>query len=147
MNRFSKAAIRLTTLASALTIVLLTFAGCTSHPSDQQLQQQAAQTTQQAKQTAQQAAADTRVAAAKAEDKINAVAAGVKQGLQSGPSAPVVDLNSASSDQLLTLPGITPSKANKIIAGRPYAAPSDLVTRNLLTQDQFDRISSRVKTS
>jgi DNA uptake protein ComE-like DNA-binding protein len=145
MNRISNPATA--TLAPVLMAGLLTFAGCTSHPSDQQVQQQAAQTTQQVKQGAQQAAADTRVAAANAEDKINAVAAGVKQGLQSGPSAPVVDLNSASSDQLVSLPGITPSKANKIIAGRPYSTPSDLVTRNLLTQDQFDRISGRVKAS
>ncbi len=133
--------------ASALAIVALTIGGCSNHPSDQQIQQQAAQTTQQVKQNAQQAAANARVAAATAEDKINAVAAGVKQGLQSGTSVPVVDLNSASSDQLVTLPGITPSKAHKIIAGRPYATPSDLVTRNLLTQDQFDRISRRVKAS
>ena len=133
--------------ACAVSLAVFLAAGCTSHPSDQQLQQQAAQTTQQVKQDAQQAAADTRVAAAKAEDKINAVAAGVKQGLQSGPSATVIDLNSASSDQLLTLPGITPGKARKIIAGRPYSAPSDLVTRNLLTQEQFDRISGRVKVS
>ena len=123
---------------------LLLAAGCSSHPSNEQLRQQAAQTTQQAKQNAQQAADKARVAAANAEDKINAVAAGVKQGLESGPPAPVVDLNSATRDQLVTLPGITSAKARQIIAGRPYAAPTDLVAKNLLTQGQFDRISGRV---
>jgi DNA uptake protein ComE-like DNA-binding protein len=120
-------------------------AGCSSHPSNEQIQQQAAQTTEQVKQGAQQAAANAKVAAAQAEDKINAVAAGVKQGLQSGgPSGPMVDLNSASRDQLVSLPGITPVKAKKIIAARPYSTPSDLVGRNVLTQGQYDKIAARL---
>lgn len=124
--------------------VALVSGGCSSHPSDQQIQQQAAQTTEQVKQDAQQAAANARVAAANAEEKIDAVAAGVKQGLKNGPSGPVVDLNSATPDQLVSLPGVTGAKARRIIAGRPYSAPSDLVTRNLMTQSQYDRISGRV---
>jgi DNA uptake protein ComE-like DNA-binding protein len=133
--------------AFGILAAVLLAAGCTSHPSNQQIQQQAAQTTQQVKQDAQQAASDARTAAANAEDKLNAVAAGVKQGLQNGASAPVVDLNVASQDQLVTLPGITAAKARRIVAGRPYSTPNDLVTRGVLTQDQFDRISGRVKTS
>ncbi len=127
------------TLLAALLVV-----GCSSHPSDQQIQQQAAQTTQQVKQSAQQAADTARAAAANAEDKINAVAAGVKQGFQEGTAAAPVDLNSATRDQLVKLPGINVAKARQIIAARPYSAPDDLVTRNLLTQAQFDRISGRV---
>jgi DNA uptake protein ComE-like DNA-binding protein len=123
---------------------MLFAAGCQNHPTDEQIQQKAAQTTQQVKQGAEQAASTARVAAANAEDKLNAVAAGVKQGLQGGSSAPVVDLNKATRDQLVTLPGITPAKAHKIIAGRPYSTPNDLVSRDILTQDQFDRISGRV---
>ena len=138
---------RLTLLAFAAPVALLLAAGCASHPSDQQIQQQAAQTTQQVKQGAQQAADTARVAAANAEDKLNAVAAGVKQGMQGGPPAPVFDLNTASRDQLVTLPGITSARAGKIIEGRPYSTPNDLVTRNILTQDQFDRISGRVRAS
>ncbi len=129
---------------SAVLFVAIFATGCQSHPTDQQIQQQAAQTTQQVKQGAEQAAADARIAAAKAEDKINAVAAGVRQGMKGGSSAPTVDLNSATRDQLVSLPGITPGRARKIIGGRPYSTPSDLVSRSILTQSQFDQISSRV---
>jgi DNA uptake protein ComE-like DNA-binding protein len=128
-----------------ISMAMLLTAGCTSHPSDQQIQQQAAQTTQQVKQNAQKAATDARAAAANAEDKLNAVAAGVKQGLNSGSSAPGIDLNTASTTQLETLPGISPARAHKIVAGRPYSTPNDLVTKNILTQDQFDQISGKVQ--
>jgi DNA uptake protein ComE-like DNA-binding protein len=128
-----------------LSLLILLAAGCSSHPTDQQVQQKAAETTQQVKQGAQQAASQARVAAANAEDKINAVAAGVKQGLNSGPSVPNIDLNTASTTQLETLPGISPARAHKIVAGRPYSRPNDLVTKNVLTQGEFDRISGKVQ--
>ena len=131
--------------AGGLSLAVLLAIGCTTHPSDQQIQQQAAQTTQQVKQDAQKAASDARVAAANAEDKINAVAAGVKQGLNGGPTTSAVDLNSASTAQLEALPGISPARAHKIVAGRPYSTPNDLVAKNVLTQEQFDRISGKVQ--
>jgi DNA uptake protein ComE-like DNA-binding protein len=132
-------------LVCGASLAILLAAGCTSHPTDQQVQQKAAETTQQVKQGAQQAASDARVAAANAEDKINAVAAGVKQGLNNGTPATTIDLNSATPAQLETLPGVTPAKAHRIVAGRPYSTPSDLVTKNVLTQDQFDQISGKVQ--
>jgi DNA uptake protein ComE-like DNA-binding protein len=133
-------------LISGVALAILLAAGCTSHPTDQQVQQKAAETTQQVKQGAQQAAGQARAAAATAEDKINAVAAGVKQGLNAGPSDSAIDLNTASTAQLETLPGISPSKAHKIVAGRPYSTPNDLVANNVLTQAQFDQISGKVRT-
>jgi DNA uptake protein ComE-like DNA-binding protein len=131
-------------VAATVSLSIALAAGCGNHPSDEQIQQQAAQTTQQVKQGAQQAASTARVAAAKAEDKINAVAAGVRQGLRSGPAGPVIDLNSASRDQLVSLPGISAATARKIIAGRPYSSPNDLVSRKLVSQAEFDRISVRL---
>jgi DNA uptake protein ComE-like DNA-binding protein len=143
MNGSRSAAVK--TLASGVSLAIVMAAGCSSHPTDQQVQQKAAETTQQVKQDAQQAASQARVAAANAEDKINAVAAGVKQGLNSGSPASSIDLNTASPTQLETLPGISPAKAHKIVAGRPYSTPNDLVTKNILTQDQFDQISGKVQ--
>ena len=131
--------------AVAVSLLMLAAAGCNSHPTDQQVQQKAAETTQQVKQDAQQAASQARAAAANAEDKINAVAAGVKQGLNSTASPSSIDLNTASTAQLETLPGISPARARRIVDGRPYSTPSDLVSKNVLTQEQFDRISGKVQ--
>ena len=131
--------------ALGISLLILLAAGCNSHPSDQQVQQKAAETTQQVKQGAQQATDKARAAAANAENKINAVAAGVKQGLNSGAPASTLNLNTASTTQLETLPGISPARAHKIVAGRPYSTPNDLLTKNVLTQEEFDRISGKVQ--
>ncbi len=136
-------------LASALGLVTVSLwlAACnTQQPSDEQLKQQAAQTTQQVKEGAKQAAADAKVAAANAERKVNDIAAGVKQGLKSdGKSgASIVDINAATEEQLVDLPGITGSRAQRIIRGRPYSDPHDLVSKGILTKEQYDRIAGEI---
>jgi DNA uptake protein ComE-like DNA-binding protein len=131
-------------------LALLWLAGCSNHPqSDQQLKQQAAQTTQQVKAQAQQAAAEARVAAANAERKVNDVASGVKEGLNTStpsgsPGINSVDVNSASEARLLTLPGISLTRARRIIKDRPYATPHDLVSKGAISQSEYDRISAQV---
>ena len=130
----------------AVGAMLLWLTSCDAkQPSNEQLQQQAAQTTQQVKQGAQQAAADAKVAAANAESKVNAIAAGVKEGLKSGkPGSGVLNINSATEEQLVELPGISGARAHRIIHGRPYGDPQDLVNKGILTKEQYGRISSQV---
>ena len=61
------------------------------------------------------------------------------------PATPApVDLNRASLRTLEKLPGITPSMARRIVEGRPYAEPHDLVARGILTERELDRILDRV---
>ena len=72
-----------------------------------------------------------------------AVAEGVKEGLSSN-SRTTVDLNKASKDDLSSLPGISGRAADRIIAGRPYASTHQLVTRHLLSEDQYAQIQDRV---
>ena len=55
-----------------------------------------------------------------------------------------LDLNKASADQLRALPGVNEADAKKIVAGRPYKAPRELVSKKVLTQDQYDKIKDQV---
>src|SRR5947209_4376636 len=73
-----------------------------------------------------------------------AVAQGVKEGLSNKKT---VDLNKASKDDLASLPGVTPQQADRIIAERPYASAHQLVTRNILSEDEYSQIQDRVVVS
>ena len=56
----------------------------------------------------------------------------------------LLDINSASPDQLKTLPGIGDAYAKKIVEGRPYRNKRDLVTRQLLTKEQYDKVKGLI---
>ncbi|HZD47658.1 MAG TPA: helix-hairpin-helix domain-containing protein [Silvibacterium sp.] len=141
---------------SGLTALAVTicFAGCNNNstpPSDQQLKQDAAKTTEQVKQGAQEAAADAKVAAANAERKVDDIAAGVKEGLHGDttPSAGVtpsgaININSASASQLESLPGVSGARAQRIIDNRPYTSPHDLVSKGVVSEAEYSRISGRI---
>jgi competence protein ComEA len=55
-----------------------------------------------------------------------------------------VDINSASKEDLAALPVIGDATAQKIIDGRPYKTKKDLVTKNILTQDQYNQIKDQL---
>jgi competence protein ComEA len=57
-----------------------------------------------------------------------------------------VDLNTASKEDLMKLPGVDDATADKIIAGRPYSSKSELVKKNVLTQDEMKKIDAHVMT-
>ena len=48
-----------------------------------------------------------------------------------------IDLNSASRKELMTLPGIGASEADRIVANRPYLTKTDLVTKDVLPVGPF----------
>jgi DNA uptake protein ComE-like DNA-binding protein len=124
--------------------------GSGTPPSNQELQQKAAQTTERAKEDSKYALQNARIAAAKAESQVNAIASGVQQGIHGKAgdaprlSSPV-NLNIASESDLAQLPGISDEKAAQIIRHRPYTSAHQLVARGLLTQSQFDGISADVE--
>lgn len=56
----------------------------------------------------------------------------------------LINLNSASSSQLDTLPGIGPATATKIINARPYQTMDELLTKKVVSQKVFDQIKDKV---
>jgi DNA uptake protein ComE-like DNA-binding protein len=74
-----------------------------------------------------------------------AVVEGVKEGMSADQTeAKTVNINKASREDLVSLPGITEREADRIIADRPFADAHDLVKRHVLTEAEYARISDRI---
>lgn len=55
-----------------------------------------------------------------------------------------VDINHASLDELIAVPGMTHSWAERIIRFRPYHAKNDLVKRGVVSGEVYDRIKDAI---
>jgi DNA uptake protein ComE-like DNA-binding protein len=55
-----------------------------------------------------------------------------------------LDINSASADELKTLPGIGEAHAKKIVDGRPYKRKDELVQKKVVPQGTYDKIKDQI---
>jgi DNA uptake protein ComE-like DNA-binding protein len=55
-----------------------------------------------------------------------------------------IDINHASVEELLKVPGMTRSWAGRIVRFRPYRSKQDLLDRGVLPGDVYDRIRDYV---
>ena len=105
------------------TILLLAGLAACTQPNSKDLKEKTAQATAEVKREA------------------KAVAAGIREGWSRDKP---LDLNTATREQLLSLPGVTSAQADRVIANRPYNEPDELVTRRIIPKTEYDKISDRV---
>ncbi len=111
-------------LQIAILLLVLGCAGCSQQQRTDQLRERTADAT----------------AALKRDAK--AVAQGIHEGwTRDNP----LNVNTADLKQLQQLPGIDQPRAERIIAHRPYRQTSELLTRKVLTKEEYDRIADRLK--
>jgi len=107
----------------SIVLLLATVVGCTQKQSPQELKQKTAEATAEAKSDA------------------KAVAEGIRQGWNRDKP---LDLNTATKEQLLSLPGVNQAEADRVIAGRPYNRSSEVVTRGIMSKTEYDRLADRI---
>jgi DNA uptake protein ComE-like DNA-binding protein len=92
------------------------------------------------------AAKSASATATKAADQTKSSAAGTSKQTKKEAEAKAsdmakYDLNTASKDDLMKIPGIGAATADKIVAGRPWKQKSDLVHKGVMNKAMYDKAS------
>jgi DNA uptake protein ComE-like DNA-binding protein len=78
--------------------------------------------------------------------RISLVASAEPAQSQHAPPSPEmrVDINHASLEELLKVPGMTHSWARRIVRFRPYRTKQDLLARGIVTGEVYNRIKDYI---
>ena len=120
-------------------MMLFAIAGCDT----QSTKDKSADSTQQIKQESREAAVKAKEGARQAGKDLKAMAEGVKEGWNEDKNA--LDLNTCTAQQLTPL-GLSPKQAQRIIANRPYKSRHELVSKGVLSEQEYKDIETKVTT-
>ncbi len=59
-------------------------------------------------------------------------------------AAQLIDINTATQEELKAIPGIGEAYSSKIIKGRPYQRKDELVQKGILPQGVYDKVKDRI---
>lgn len=99
-------------------------------------------TTDDHKQSADEVREKTAETTAELKRNAKSVAEGVKEGWSRDKRR--VDLNTASRDELVGT-GLTRTQSDRVIEHRPYASSRELLTKHVLSEDEYTQIEPRVR--
>lgn len=75
---------------------------------------------------------------------LSALSAKSAQATVSVEKVELLDINTATVEQLRALPGMGEAYVRRIVEGRPYSSKNQLVTRGVIPQQAYERIQSRI---
>ena len=81
-------------------------------------------------------AADATVPASKASAPASVKAKIASDKKKAAAAVKQININAATAEELMTLPGIGEAEAKAVIAGRPYGSKGMLVSKNALSNDK-----------